>query len=118
LGGGGFGGGGFGGGGGVVPPMLHAVPFSANEPGRVWVAPLWLPFQPGLAVAFVPSVPFHVALRMVTLVPLCVCTPFHDWVICWPAAYVKVSVQPPEIGSPVFLISMFVLKPPGHELTL
>jgi hypothetical protein len=63
-----------------VPPLLQVVPFSVKEVGGL-LAPLNVPLNPTLNVAFVASVAFHSALLETVTVEL-------------PAGWVKLTGQP------------------------
>ena len=103
--------------GGVLPPVLHATPFSVNAVGGLLV-PVKVPLNPTWNVPFVLMVAFHGALLATVTVGLpagCVNVTGQPFWMRWPFGKLNTRLQPLMVG-PVFRMSIMAPKPlpPTH----
>ena len=76
--------------------------------------------KPGSELKLVPGAIelLYERLVMVTLLPLCVKFPFHNWVIACPFGNENCRLQPLIGLVPVLVIVRFTPKPPDHWLVI
>ena len=92
---------------------------SVKDAGTV-LLPFHDPLKPGADAKVAPGAieALYDALVMVTFAPVWVKLPFHSWVIVCPLAKVNCRLQLVIAILPVFVMVMFVPKPPGHWLVM